>query len=484
MGVARIFPKKMVLALHDWRGEVTLSVDTIYAVSALDGRYAEQVEGLGAIVSEGGLIRYRLIVECAWLLYMSEMPPALFTLNDKSRDFLKDICLGKITGEHVLAVKDLEKKTNHDVKAVEYWLRDRLRITGASELALSHVHFACTSEDINNIAYALMLRDLRDQVLLPTMNQIKDALAGLAVPLTDAPMLSRTHGQTASPTTMGKELMVTIWRLSRQQKALKAQPILAKFNGAVGNYNAHIAAHPSLDWIAASKEFVGRRLGLEWNPLTTQIESHDSFVEFMTIIKHYNTILMDFSRDMWGYISLGYFAQKAVAGEVGSSTMPHKVNPIYFENAEGNLGVASSLLGHFADKLPISRWQRDLSDSTVLRATGTAIGHTLLAWKSLLKGLSRVEANPVVMLQDLREAWEVLAEPVQTVMRRHGVVDAYERLKSATRGAPIVTREMIHAAIDGSKEIPEDERLRMKAWTPESYVGLAAKLCTEYFPKN
>ncbi len=278
--------------------------------------------------------------------------------------------------------------------------------------------------------------------------------------------------------------MVTAWRLSRQEKALRNQEILAKFNGAVGNYNAHFSAWPDLDWPSISKDFVTRRLGLSWNPLTTQIENHDSFVEFMTIIKHYNAILLDFSRDMWGYISLGYFAQKVVAGEVGSSTMPHKVNPIYFENAEGNLGVASSLLAHFAEKLPVSRWQRDLSDSTVLRVTGTAMGHSILAWKSLVKGLNRVAANPARMSDDLNDAWEVLAEPVQTVMRKYGAVDAYERLKNATRGASVVTKEMIHAAIDASHEIPENEKKRMKAWTPESYIGLASRLCVDFAPKN
>ena len=461
-----------------------MSIDAMYAVSPLDGRYAQQLDGLGKIAGEGGLIRYRLQVEAAWLMHMAEMNPPFISVDGKARLFLSDLAAGKIPEGAAGEVKDLEKKTNHDVKAVEYWIRDRLSGLGASNFILSHIHFACTSEDINNISYALMLRDLRDEVILPVMGQMSDLLSKMARLLKDTPMLSRTHGQTASPTTMGKELMVTLWRLSRQEKALRNQEILAKFNGAVGNFNAHLAAFPGLDWPAVSKEFVERRLGLAWNPLTTQIESHDSFVEFMTIIKHYNSILLDFSRDMWGYISLGYFAQKVVAGEVGSSTMPHKVNPIYFENAEGNLGVASSLLGHFADKLPVSRWQRDLSDSTVLRVTGTAVGHSLLAWKSLLKGLDRVAANPTKMLEDLASAWEVLAEPVQTVMRRYGVVDAYERLKTATRGASVVTRDMIHQAIDASDEIPENEKKRMKVWTPDSYLGIASKLCDEFCPKS
>ena len=447
------------------------TIDTIDAVSALDGRYAEQLRELGPIVGEGGLIRCRLIVEAAWLLHMTEMNPPLVSVDEKSRLFLTKISEGKIPTDAARTIKELEKKTNHDVKAVEYYLRDTLQALGASSEVLAHIHFACTSEDINNIAYALMVRNLRDQVILPTMGEIENLICSMGRQLKDAPMLSRTHGQTASPTTMGKELMVTAWRLSRQEKALRNQEILAKFNGAVGNYNAHFSAWPDLDWPSISKDFVTRRLGLSWNPLTTQIENHDSFVEFMTIIKHYNAILLDFSRDMWGYISLGYFAQKVVAGEVGSSTMPHKVNPIYFENAEGNLGVASSLLAHFAEKLPVSRWQRDLSDSTVLRVTGTAMGHSILAWKSLVKGLNRVAANPARMSDDLNDAWEVLAEPVQTVMRKYGAVDAYERLKNATRGASVVTKEMIHAAIDASHEIPENEKKRMKAWTPESYIG-------------
>ncbi len=457
-----------------------MSIDPIYAISALDGRYADQLEDARHIVSEGALIRYRLMVEASWLLHMAEMTPAFFTINESSMKFLSEIASGRVNSEAVRAVKDLEKKTNHDVKAVEYWLREQLGRFDASDAVLSHVHFSCTSEDINNIAYALMLRELRETVCKPWMTKIQTSLQSMALQLKDQPMLSRTHGQTASPTTMGKELMVTVWRLTRQQRALARQEVLAKFNGAVGNFNAHLAACPDVDWVAVSQDFVTRRLGLTWNPLTTQIESHDSYVEFMTIIKHYNTILVDFCRDMWGYISLGYFAQKAVAGEVGSSTMPHKVNPIYFENAEGNLGVAASLFAHFADKLPISRWQRDLSDSTVLRVTGTAVGHSLLAWKSLLKGLDRVAANPERMLSDLKGAWEVLAEPVQTVMRTHGVVDAYERLKASTRGAPVVTREMIHSAIDACNEIPESEKKRMKTWTPETYIGLASQLCTQF----
>ncbi len=452
------------------------TIDATYAISALDGRYADQLEGLGKIVGEGGLIRYRIMTESAWLLHLASLPSKFIVMDPPCREFVEALAAGQIPEGAVAAVKQLEAKTNHDVKAVEYWLREQLTLRGANQGVLSHVHFACTSEDINNVAYALMLVDLRKTVVLPLLTQIEQTLQKMSYELRATPMLSRTHGQAASPTTMGKELKVTHWRISRQIAALSNQVILAKFNGAVGNYNAHVAAYPEMDWLKISAAFIEKRLGLSWNPWTTQIESHDAFVEFMSSIRHCNTILIDFSRDMWGYISLGYFAQRAVAGEVGSSTMPHKVNPIYFENAEGNLGVASSLISHFADKLPISRWQRDLSDSTVLRVTGTALGHALLGWKSLLKGLNRVAADPDKMMDDLGKAWEVLAEPVQTVMRRYGVTDAYERLKEATRGAPVVTEEMIHRVIDACVEVPLQERERMKAWRPEDYLGLATEL--------
>ena len=461
-----------------------MNIDALYAVSALDGRYAEQLTDLQGLVSEGALIRYRIIVEAAWLLHLGAASPALVELTPEVRVFLETLSQGNVPKDSAMQVKAIEATTNHDVKAVEYWLRDQLTKLGASPAVLAHIHFACTSEDINNIAYALMLRDTREKIILPTFDHIIKNISQLARTLSDKPMLSRTHGQTASPTTMGKELSVFAWRLRRQRKAIGEQEITGKLNGAVGNFNAHWAACPDRDWVAISRDFVTTRLGLTWNPLTTQIENHDSFVEYMSTIRLVNSILIDFARDMWGYISLGYFTQKTIKGEVGSSTMPHKVNPIYFENAEGNLGVANSLMSHFADKLPISRWQRDLSDSTVLRVTGTAMGHSLLAWKSLLKGLDRVAVNPGRMLEDLNNAWEVLAEPVQTVMRRYAVVDAYERLKAATRGEAMVTKAMIHAAIDGCKEIPAAEKTRMKAWTPASYTGLATKLVTDYLPMN
>ena len=459
-----------------------MTIDALEAISALDGRYAEQLAGLGSIVGEGALIRYRIVVESSWLLHLAGLKNPLIQLTPTVKSFLEKLSEGHIPKDGILQVKTLERTTNHDVKAVEYWLRDELKILGADAKILAHIHFACTSEDINNVSYGLMLKQLRSDVVLPVFDKIIRTISDLATALKDTPMLSRTHGQTASPTTLGKELAVFSWRLERQRKALSQQEIMGKFNGAVGNFNAHVAACPTHDWASISNDFVTNRLGLQWNPMTTQIESHDAFVEFMTTIKHFNMISIDFSRDMWGYISLGYFAQKTVAGEVGSSTMPHKVNPIYFENAEGNLGVASSLMTHFADKLPISRWQRDLSDSTVLRVTGTAMGHCLLAWKSLLKGMERVAANPARMLEDLNQAWEVLAEPVQTVMRLYGVVDAYERLKSATRGAAVVTQAMIHQAIDECSEIPETEKRRMKLWAPANYTGVASQLVSEFNP--
>ena len=457
-----------------------MTVDALNAVSALDGRYAGQLHGLEGLVSEAALIRYRIMTEAAWMLHLAATPSKILTLNPDITRHLSKLAQGDVPGDAPQQVKAIEQTTNHDVKAVEYWLRDSLHALGADATTLAHIHFACTSEDINNVAYAMMLRDIRVKVLIPTFDRVIQSVTVMAHDLKGAAMISRTHGQTATPTTMGKEFAVFAFRLQRKRKAIGEQAIMAKFNGAVGNFNAHHAACPNVDWPVISRDFIQGRLGFEWNPLSTQIENHDWFVEYMQTIRHFNSILIDFCRDMWGYISLGYFSQKVVSGEVGSSTMPHKVNPIYFENAEGNLGVASSLMNHFADKLPISRWQRDLSDSTVLRVTGTAIGHSVLAWHSILKGLSRVVANPERMRFDLENAWEVLAEPVQTLMRHHGVPDAYERLKVATRGEPEVTRQMIHAAIDQCPQIPADERDRMKKWLPKDYVGLAEELVSHF----
>lgn len=449
------------------------------AISPLDGRYAVELTELAGYVSEGALTKYRIVVEAAWLLQLGSPKVAILKLAEPEKKFLVDLMAGKLPAASVAEVKTFERKTNHDVKAVEYWLQEKLNGIGASASVRSHVHFACTSEDINNTAYALMLRDARRQIVSPVLAKLQGELQNMSRAAANTAMISRTHGQPASPTTMGKELAVFNYRLGRQLERLNRQPILAKFNGAVGNYNAHTSAYPKVDWKAVSKDFIENNIGLTWNPLTTQIESHDAMVELFDILNLVNSILIDFSRDIWGYISLGYFVQKTVASEVGSSTMPHKVNPIYFENAEGNLGVSNSLLVHFSQKLPISRWQRDLSDSTVLRTWGSAFGHAVLAYKNLLRGLERLTLNPQVMREELEGSWELLAEPVQTVMRRYGVIDAYDRLKMATRGSAVVSREMIHAAIDGCHEIPESERTRMKDWTPLNYTGLAAQLALE-----
>lgn len=451
------------------------------AISPLDGRYAVELKDLAGYVSEGALTKYRIMVEASWLLQLASPKVGILKLADPEKKFLDDLVAGDFPALTVAEVKNFERKTNHDVKAVEYWLQEKLNEMGASASVRSHVHFACTSEDINNTAYALMLRDARRHIVSPALQGLQVELQKMSRAAAGAAMISRTHGQSASPTTMGKELAVFNYRLGRQVARLNRQPILAKFNGAVGNYNAHTSACPGVDWRAVSKDFIENRLGLTWNPLTTQIESHDAMVELFDIVNLTNSILVDFSRDMWGYISLGYFVQKTVASEVGSSTMPHKVNPIYFENAEGNLGVSNSLLAHFSQKLPISRWQRDLSDSTVLRTWGSAFGHAVLAYKNLLRGLERLTLNSQLMREELDDAWELLAEPVQTVMRRYGVVEAYDRLKAATRGSAVVTKEMIHAAIDGCQEIPDSERKRMKEWTPANYIGLAAQLAVEAF---
>ena len=469
--------------VSNFLGGVGLDSQKINAISPLDGRYSGQLDDLSSIVSEGALIGYRLRVEAHWLLHLASFKDIGLSFSSGVQTFLQAIAVGTIPVQAASEIKQIEKDTNHDVKAVEYWLRRRLTDVGADNKTLSHIHFACTSEDINNAAYGLMLKDLRSKLLIPVLSDLQAQLSLLAECEASTAMLSRTHGQTATPTTLGKEIAVFTYRLGRQVKSLINQPILGKFNGAVGNYNAHHAAYPNLDWVAVSKSFIEGRLQLAWNPLTTQIESHDSFVEYMQTIHLINSILIGFSRDMWGYISLGYFAQKALEGEVGSSTMPHKVNPIYFENAEGNLGLANSILRHFAEKLPISRWQRDLSDSTVLRTTGTGIGHSVLAYASLASGLKRVAVNPSVIRKDLSDAWEVLAEPVQTMMRRYGVVDAYEKLKTATRGSGVITRDMIHVAIDSCAEIPGDVRTIMKAWTPSNYIGLAPRLATEFAKK-
>ena len=451
------------------------------ALTSLDGRYAAELTELSEFLSESALIRYRVRVEAQWLLFLASEKTSVLELRSAEKTLLETLAIGSVSDDALHEIKKLERVTSHDVKAVEYWLRTELIKCGASDLVLSHIHFACTSEDINNAAYGLMLKDFRSSILAPMLEKLIDQIFLFAEDGASCSMISRTHGQTASPTTIGKEMAVFGYRLNRQLKRINSQVVLAKFNGAVGNYNAHHIAYPQMDWLAASKVFVEESLGLVWNPLTTQIESHDALVELMQAIQLLNSILIDFTRDMWGYISLGYFSQKAVKGEVGSSTMPHKVNPIYFENAEGNLGLANSLSIHFAEKLPVSRWQRDLSDSTVMRSLGACLGHSLLAYKNIQKGLLRVEFDKVKMQADLDVAWEVLAEAVQSVMRRYGVLDAYERLKKATRGAPAVTRELIFNVVDDCSEMPLEEKKRLKSMKPHNYLGYAKSLAEGKF---
>ena len=451
-----------------------LPLSDLTAVSPLDGRYARSSTALRPYASEYGLIRYRVLIETPWLQYLAararlpELPPF-----DAAENARLDAIVDGFGLAQAQRVKEIERTTNHDVKAVEYFLRERCENDPTLARAIPFLHFACTSEDINNLAYGLMQKDLRDRLLLPALRRIERTLVELAHTHADAPMLARTHGQPASPTTMGKELANVAYRLRRQIGQIEGTEILGKFNGAVGNYNAHLSAYPDLDWAALNAGFV-RELGLEWNPFTTQIEPHDALAEMFGAIGRSNTVLIDFCRDVWGYIALGYFRQRRVESEVGSSTMPHKVNPIDFENAEGNLGVANALLEHLIAKLPISRWQRDLTDSTVLRNLGVGFGHTLLALDALGRGLGKLELDRGALAAGLDDAWEVLAEPVQTVMRRHGIADSYEALKALTRGQRI-DRERLHAFID-TLAIPAGERERLRAMTPADYIGAAARL--------
>ena len=452
----------------------------LWAISPLDGRYFNKIEGLKNYCSEAALILYRTRLECEWLVHLSHVPeikPFLSLCADQ-RAILENFTESR-RDTLPSAVKAIEKITNHDVKAVEYFIQQELKANGFSEKQLAFVHFACTSEDINNLSYALMCSDMRSRVILPAMDELISDLTNKAETYQALGMLSRTHGQTASPTTLGREFAVFAHRLLRIRERLAVQPIEGKINGAVGNYNAHVSAFPGVNWESVAETFVEKRLGLNHNRITTQIENHDSLVEFTATIAHFNTVLIGLCRDMWSYISIGYFTQTVKAGEVGSSTMPHKVNPIDFENAEGNLGIACSLAGHFSDKLPISRWQRDLSDSTVLRALGTYFGHCSLAWKSLLNGLGKVKANESVIQNDLTAAWEVLAEPFQTVMRKYGMVDAYDRLKVATRGKA-VTKEALHSLIESCPAVPKDEITRLKDLRPETYLGVSAQLTNDF----
>jgi adenylosuccinate lyase len=447
---------------------------TLTALSPLDGRYAGKTAALRPVFSEAGLMHRRVLVELRWLLALAEeskiteVPP----LSAAARAALLAIGEGfsEADGERI---KQIERTTNHDVKAVEYFIKEK--VAGNAELAAARefIHFACTSEDINNLAYGLMLRDARDTVLLPALDGVAAKLRELAHAHAALPMLSRTHGQTASPTTLGKEIANVLARLERQRQQLAAVELTGKINGAVGNYNAHVVAYPEVDWPALSRRFV-ESLGLVFNPYTTQIEPHDCIAEIGDAMRRANTILIDFARDIWGYISLGYFRQVLKAGEVGSSTMPHKVNPIDFENAEGNFGLANALFEHFSAKLPISRWQRDLTDSTVLRSLGTAFGHTLIALDALARGLDKLNVAPDRLAADLDASWEVLAEAVQTVMRRHGLPEPYEQLKALTRGHGI-TREALRDFV-GKLELPAEARQRLLDLTPAGYTGLAREL--------
>ncbi len=449
----------------------------LLALSPLDGRYAGKVDALRPIFSEYGLIKARVKVEVEWLLALAAEPGIveLAPFSDAAVARLRALAEGLSVADAV-RVKEIERTTNHDVKAVEYLIKERLKDDAELAPALEFVHFACTSEDINNLAYALMLNQARQQVMLPKLDAVIQTLRAMAHAHAGLPMLSRTHGQTASPSTVGKEIANVVARLQRQGETLAAALIAGKINGAVGNYNAHVAAYPDVDWTTFSRRFV-ESLGLDWQPYTTQIEPHDGIAELCDAQKRIDTICIDLCRDLWGYISLGYFKQAVKAGEVGSSTMPHKVNPIDFENAEGNFGIANALLEHFAAKLPISRWQRDLTDSTVLRALGTAFGHALIGYDALLRGLGKLSANPERLAADLDAAWEVLAEAVQTVMRRHGLPNPYEQLKALTRGHGIDETSM--RGFIAGLDLPADAKQRLLDMTPGSYIGLAERLAGE-----
>ena len=454
-----------------------MKVSTLRALSPADGRYSDKVNDLRDIFSEHGLIRFRVLVEVRWLQCLADEPgiSEIGPLSSVVKDVLNAI-VDDFSLDDAERVKKIEATTNHDVKAVEYFIREKVGDGPETQPLKDFLHFSCTSEDINNLSYALMLRTARSEVLLPKMRDIRSRLQAMAHQYAGLPMLSRTHGQTASPTTLGKELANVVARLDHAQRAFAAVEILGKFNGAVGNYNAHVVTYPDVDWRGISQRFI-ESLGLAPNPFTTQIEPHDWTAEYAHALVRYNTVLIDFARDVWGYISLGYFRQKVAKDEVGSSTMPHKVNPIDFENAEGNLGVANALFSHFAEKLPISRWQRDLTDSTVQRNFGVAAGYVLIAMSSLSKGIGKLQVDENRVRADVEAAWEVLAEAVQTVMRRYGIPEPYEKLKALTRGRP-VTREILQEFI-ATLAIPAEERQRLLSLKPETYLGLAEQLARE-----
>ena len=454
-----------------------MELSALTAVSPIDGRYGDKVTALRSIFSEFGLLKFRVTVEVRWLQKLaacqgiSEVP----AFSAQANAFLDDI-VSNFNEEDALRIKTIERTTNHDVKAVEYFLKEKVAAIPELHAVNEFIHFACTSEDINNLSHGLMLSTARETVILPLWRKLIDEIKGLAHTYRDMPLLSRTHGQPATPSTVGKEMANVAYRMERQFKQLQQVEILGKINGAVGNYNAHMVVYPEVDWHRFSEEFV-TSLGLTWNPYTTQIEPHDYIAELFDVMARFNTILLDFDRDMWGYIALNHFKQKTIAGEIGSSTMPHKVNPIDFENSEGNLGLANALFDHLAAKLPVSRWQRDLTDSTVLRNLGVGMGYSLIAYASTLKGISKLEVNADHLADELDHNWEVLAEPIQTVMRRYGIEKPYEKLKELTRGKRVDAQGM-QSFIDGL-ELPEHEKARLKAMTPGSYIGRAAQMVDE-----
>ena len=451
-----------------------LPLSALTALSPLDGRYASKVTALRPLLSEFGLMHRRVQVEIEWFIALSDAGFAEFpALSEAARGLLRSLVI-HFKEEDAQAIKDIEKTTNHDVKAVEYWIKRRIQGHAELENRGEFVHFACTSEDINNTSHALMLKSARDEVMLPMLAKVIARMTAQAQQFASVPMLSRTHGQTASPTTVGKEIANVVARLKTARARIADVKLLAKMNGAVGNYNAHLSAYPEHDWEAFSRHVIEGALGLTFNPYTIQIEPHDYMAELFDAFTRVDTILIDWARDVWGYISLGFFKQKTRPGEVGSSTMPHKVNPIDFENAEGNFGLASALLTHLAQKLPVSRWQRDLTDSTVLRNMGVALGYALLGYDSLLRGLDKLELNAAALADDLDDAWEVLAEPIQTVMRRYSLPEPYEQLKAFTRGQPM-TAELMRGFV-AALDLPQHEKDRLLAMTPGSYTGMAAEL--------
>ncbi len=451
-----------------------MQLNALTALSPIDGRYQDKASALRPIFSEFGLLKFRVTVEVRWLQKLASHAQIneVSALSKEANDYLNHI-VENFSLEDAVRIKAIERTTNHDVKAVEYFLKEKSEALPELAQISEFIHFACTSEDINNTSHALMLKTAREEVLLPEWKKVIDAVVELANRYKDIPLLSRTHGQPASPTTIGKEMANVAYRLKRQYKQLENLEILAKINGAVGNYNAHLSAYPEIDWHAFSQEFV-ESLGVTWNPYTTQIEPHDYIAEYFDCVARFNTIVIDFDRDMWGYIALNHFKQRTVAGEIGSSTMPHKVNPIDFENSEGNLGLANAVMSHLGQKLPISRWQRDLTDSTVLRNLGVGLGYALIAYASTLKGISKLEVNEQHLRDELDQNWEVLAEPIQTVMRRYGIEKPYEKLKELTRGKR-VDGEAMRQFIDGLA-LPQAEKDRLKQMTPASYIGYAVEL--------